>query len=194
MFETSISLLDRLRCESADQDWRRLVDLYTPLIRGWLQREQVRPQDVEDLVQEVLSVVVREMPRFEHSRRTGAFRCWLRTITVHRLRDFWRLRRGMPEAVGDSDFLNRLDQFEDPDSDLSRQWDEEHDRFVVGRLLQLMEAQFEPSTVRAFRGVMLEGRSAAEVAESLGLSVNAVLLAKSRVLQRLRQEARGLVD
>jgi hypothetical protein len=28
----------------------------------------------------------------------------------------------------------------------------------------------------------------------LGLSVNAVLIAKSRVLARLRQEARGLID
>ena len=36
MSETSASLLDRLRLQPEDQDWRRLVDLYTPLIHGWL--------------------------------------------------------------------------------------------------------------------------------------------------------------
>jgi RNA polymerase sigma-70 factor, ECF subfamily len=40
---------------------------------------------------------------------------------------------------------------------------------------------------------VLEERPAADVAESLGLSVNAVLIAKSRVLRRLRQEGRGLI-
>jgi RNA polymerase sigma-70 factor (ECF subfamily) len=35
---------------------------------------------------------------------------------------------------------------------------------------------------------------AAVVAAELGLSVNAVFIAKSRVLRRLRQEMQGLVD
>ena len=39
-----------------------------------------------------------------------------------------------------------------------------------------------------------DGKPARDVAQELGLSVNAVLIAKSRVLGRLRQEARGLVD
>jgi RNA polymerase sigma-70 factor (ECF subfamily) len=194
MFETSVSLLQRLRSDPRGPDWQRLVDLYSPLIRGWLRREQVRAEDAEDILQEVLSVVVRELPRFEHSGNAGAFRCWLRLITVHRLRDFWRSSRWRPEATGDDNFLKRLGQLADPHSALSRAWDEEHDRHVVSRLLEMMASQFEESTVRAFRGVMLEGRSTADVAADLGLSANAVLLAKSRVLHRLREEGRGLID
>ncbi len=41
---------------------------------------------------------------------------------------------------------------------------------------------------------MLEGQAPAAVAAQLGISVNAVLLAKSRVLNALRREARGLID
>jgi RNA polymerase sigma-70 factor (ECF subfamily) len=37
-------------------------------------------------------------------------------------------------------------------------------------------------------------RPAAEAAAELDLSVNAVLLAKSRVLRRLRQKAAGLIE
>jgi RNA polymerase sigma-70 factor (ECF subfamily) len=40
----------------------------------------------------------------------------------------------------------------------------------------------------------VDGRPAADVARELGLTVNAVVKAKSRVLNRLRQEAAGLLD
>ena len=58
----------------------------------------------------------------------GAFRAWLRTVTVHRLRGFWRARQSRPQATGASDFAQTLDQLEDPHSALSQIWDKEHDR------------------------------------------------------------------
>src|SRR5262249_3840718 len=130
----------------------------------------------------------------EHNRRPGAFRGWLRTITVHRLREFWRARRYRPEATGASDFLDKLEQLEDPASGLSRLWDEQYDRHIVHRLLEMIRAEFRPATWQAFEGVMLRGERAAAVAQRLGISVNAVLLAKSRILARLRQIGQGLID
>jgi RNA polymerase sigma-70 factor (ECF subfamily) len=192
--ETSVSLLDRLREEPDTAAWRRLVDLYTPLIRGWLRRHGLPPQEADDLVQEVLAVVVRRLPDFRREERTGAFRRWLRTITVNCLRDFWRRQRGRPRATGDSDFRNVLDQLEDPESALSRLWDEEHDRHVTQRLLEMIRPHFEPSTWRAFQRVALEGVPPDQAAAELGLTVNAVFIAKSRVLCRLRQEGAGLID
>jgi RNA polymerase sigma-70 factor (ECF subfamily) len=194
MSDTSISLLERLRHRPDDAAWKRLVDLYTPLIQGWLRGRLVPPADADDLGQEVLAVLVRELPRFEHSGRPGAFRSWLRTITVHRVRDFWRARGHRPQATGDSAFLDRLNELEDPASGLSRVWDEEHDRHVVRRLLELIRSDFQPATWQAFAGVMLEGQTPAAVAARLGVSVNSVLLAKSRVLARLRREGQGLID
>jgi RNA polymerase sigma-70 factor (ECF subfamily) len=194
MSETSHSLLERLRERPDGDDWRRLVDLYAPLLRAWMGRHGVQSADVDDLIQEVLTVLVRELPRFQHNQRPGAFRRWLRTILVHRLRDFWRDRQHRPQAVGGSDVLSQLDQLEDPESALSRLWDEEHDHSVVRRLLERIEGEVTPSTWQAFRRVALEGKDEATVAGELGLSVNAVFIAKSRVLQRLRREAAGLIE
>jgi RNA polymerase sigma-70 factor (ECF subfamily) len=194
MSETPLSLLERLRQRPDGPSWQRLVDLYTPLIQVWLSRPGLAREDVEDLTQDVLAVLVRELPRFQHNRRTGAFRRWLRTTTANRLRGFWRARRLRPPATGASDFLKMLDQLEDPDSALGRAWDHEHDCHVAHRLAELVEGEFEPATWRAFRRVVMDGRRPADTAVELGLSVNAVLIAKSRVLRRLRQEMRGLTE
>src|SRR5262245_32867045 len=194
MPETSFSLLERLRSQPDDDCWQQLLELYTPLVRSWLRRHGLTGGDAEDLVQEVLAVVVRELHHFEHNRRPGAFRGWLRAVVLNRWRDFWRARRDRPVAAGGSEFARTLDQLEDPNSALSQLWDREHDQHVLGRLLELVKPEFTPSTWLAFRRLVLEGASPAAVAADLGTSVNAVCIAKSRVLQRLRQEARGLLD
>jgi hypothetical protein len=49
-------------------------------------------------------------------------------------------------------------------------------------------------TLRAFRRYALGGEPAVQIARELGLSLNSLLLANSRVLNRLRQEAAGLVE
>jgi RNA polymerase sigma factor (sigma-70 family) len=194
MADTSVSLLERLCLHSDDVSWRRFVDLYRPLILNWLRRYSVKEEDAEDLAQEVLTVVVRELVHFQHNQKCGAFRSWLRTVTVNQLRELSRERRGQPATRGESDIARMLDQLEDANSSLSQLWDQQHDQHVARRLMELVQRDFEPTTWQAFQSVFLDGKKAATVAEELGLSVNSVLLAKSRVLNRLRQEARGLTN
>jgi RNA polymerase sigma-70 factor (ECF subfamily) len=194
MIETSASLLERLRQQPDAASWRRLVELYTPLLRGWLRRNDVPAEDVDDLVQDVMEVLVRELPQFHYDPQRGSFRGWLRTIVVNRVRMFWRSRQGQPLATGDSDLARRLNELEDPHSDLSREWDREHDTHVARRLLAVIESDFEPATWKAFRRVALDGADAVTVAGELGISLNAVYLARFRVLRRLREEMRGLTD
>jgi RNA polymerase sigma factor (sigma-70 family) len=187
--DTPISLLERLRVGSDATSWRRLVDLYTPLIRAWLARYHLQPSDIDDLTQEVFGTLLRELPNFRHDLRRGAFRRWLRTIAVNRLRTLWRARKQCPP--GSDAFLAQL---EDPASDPNRKWDEEHDGHVARRLLELLEPEFEPATWSAFRLLVLEGLETGVVAGRLNVTPNAVRIAKSRVLSRLRQEIDGLID
>ena len=192
MNETRQSLL--LRAQTGETNaWKDLTDLYRPLILGWLNRQGVPAGDLEDLSQEVLLSVVKHLPGFQHSGHRGAFRSWLRTIVCSRTADYWRLRDIGSRATGGSG-ATALKEIADPDSELNRQWDEEHDRYVIQCLLDLVEEEFEPLTLQAFRRLALDGSSGAQAAEELGLSVSAVYVAKSRVLQRIRQEAEGLID
>ena len=193
MEDTRKSLL--LRAQAGEQHaWKDLTDLYRPLIVGWLKRQGVATRDIDDLSQDILLSVVKYLPTFDHSGRPGAFRSWLRTIVCSRTIDYWRAIDAGMQASGASDAAAALQQIEDPHSDLNRRWDEQHDRYVLGCLLDLVAEEFEPATLQAFRRLTLDGVSGAEAAEELGMTVPAVYMAKSRVLKRIRQEAEGLID
>jgi RNA polymerase sigma-70 factor, ECF subfamily len=189
---TSVSLLDRLKVARPDaSDWQRLQGIYLPLIRRWLARVPGLGDEADDLAQEVFVVVIRELPRFER-RREGSFRSWLRKVTVNRTRSHWRRRRRMP-AVGLDPAAGFLNQLEAPNGDLAREWDQDHDRHVFERVLAIVQPDFQPTTWEAFRRFALDGQPAARVADEFGMTENAVLQAKSRILKRLRAEAGDLL-
>jgi RNA polymerase sigma factor (sigma-70 family) len=184
--QTSASLLEQARGGGAVA-WAQFIRLYTPLLHAWLGAAGLQTADREDLTQRTLMVLVRQLPAFEHNGRPGAFRAYLRGITVNLLREFWRDRPG-------ADGASVLAQLADPDAGLSRLWDDQHDRHVLHGLMEQVRPEFTAPTWQAFRRVALDGATARIVAAELGLTVNAVLIAKSRVLSRLRQAAAGLVD
>lgn len=186
---TPVSLLLRLKTAKPDAiEWEYLQAMYLPLVQAWLARVPGLGDEAADLAQDVLVVLVRELPRFERIRE-GSFRAWLRRITVNRARAFCRQRKRRP--VEADAFLM---EWEDPASALSAEWDREHDRHVFERLLRAVEADFSPTTWAAFQRASRDRLPAAMVAVELGISENAVLQAKSRVLKRLRAEAAGLIE
>jgi RNA polymerase sigma-70 factor (ECF subfamily) len=138
--------------------------------------------------------VCKSLNSFEHSGRPGAFRAWLKSILVNRLRNFWRTRDRKPQSPGGSSIEERLLQLEDPASQLSQLWDQQHDLFVMNRLLELTQRYFSDESWEMFVRVAIRGESAETVARERGVSLNSVFIAKSRILRRLRTEAAGLVD
>jgi RNA polymerase sigma-70 factor (ECF subfamily) len=189
MLTTSRTLLDRLKNRRDAQAWKLWLTIYEPWLRDRLTYHRLQPADVDDLLQNVLVVVSQKLPVFVHNGQRGAFRNWLRAIVVNEVRNFFRGR----ERLENDPPLDWLDGLEDPSSELSRQWDREHDQQVVRRLLAAIEPDFEPATWEAFRLLVLEDLPAAEVAQRTGMTPNALYVARCRILKRLRQELGGLV-
>lgn len=107
------------------------------------------------------------------------------------------LRRSKKFQQSDGDGLSvaqQVDQLSDPASLASQQWDEEHDRVVLERIVQVVRRDFKEVTWTAFQRYAIDNQPPAQVAEELGVPLNSVLLAKSRVLRRMREEAAGLID
>jgi RNA polymerase sigma-70 factor (ECF subfamily) len=191
--ETRITLLDQLSA-GTDEAWRELDALYRPLIFGWLRRFDFQQNDLEDLTQDVMSKLHLEIKKFEHNGRVGAFRSWLKTIAANQARDFLRSGRLRPTAIGDSGFRAAIEQLEDPRSDASREFDREHDAYVIQRMLDAIKPEFEEATLQAFQLHVLHGLSADEVALQLDTSPGNVYVAKSRVLRRLRERVGNWSD
>jgi RNA polymerase sigma-70 factor (ECF subfamily) len=188
MERTPASLLERLRQPCPQAAWHEFVQLYTPLLYYWARRAGRQSQDAADLVQDVFVTLVQALPQFAYDPGKS-FRSWLRTILLNKLREKQRQRTVVVAGTDNG----RLPDVAGPDTfqELS---EEEYRQHLVRRALDVMQTDFEPLTWRACWEYLVAGRPAAEVATELGVSPGVVYAAKSRVLQRLRQELKGLLD
>jgi RNA polymerase sigma-70 factor (ECF subfamily) len=187
MHTTPATLLERLRRPADQAAWERFVKLYTPLLVHWARRLGVTKADTADLVQEIFTVLVKKLPdfRYDPGRR---FRGWLWTITLNKHRERKR-RPPLPVEAGTEEALARLPAAEEEGLD-----EAEYRQYLVQRTLELIRAEFQPTTWKAFWECVAADRPAPEVGAELHLSLDAVYAAKSRVLRRLRQELGGLLD
>jgi RNA polymerase sigma-70 factor (ECF subfamily) len=188
MHTTPLSLLERVRNPGDNQAWGRFVEMYTPLLYYWARRTGLQESDAADLIQDVFAVLVSKLPAFVYDR-SRSFRGWLRTILHNKWRDRERRLAAAPDLRDIHDLTILADPLETNDF-----WDVEYRQHLVGRALELMQREFQPATWRACWEVVVSGRSPADVAAELGMTVDAVYTAKSRVLRRLRQELAMLID
>jgi RNA polymerase sigma-70 factor (ECF subfamily) len=188
MESTSPSLLQRLRQPGQTDAWERFARLYTPLLVAWSRRPRygLQPADADDLVQDILTDLFRKLPQFHYDPERG-FRGWLRGIFHHKWVDHCR-RAGRVPPGGDEG----LSEVASPAAMDPAEVEEQ--QLLLRRALELMQEEFEPTTWQACWQRVAEGRPGAEVAAALGMTENAVHVAKSRVLRRLRQEMAGLID
>lgn len=186
MHTTQPSLLIRLRKPGDDSAWSRFVELYTPLLYYWARRVNLSGEEASDLVQDVFALLLEKLPRFEYDQTKG-FRSWLRAVTMNKWRE--RLRKKSAGLLGEESLAAIPDT-----ADAEQKWEAEYHQHVVKKALEIMQAEFEPATWKACWEMVVEGRPAAAIGPELGLSENAVYLAKGRVLRRLKQELAGLLD
>jgi RNA polymerase sigma-70 factor (ECF subfamily) len=192
MNTTPASLLERLRGtvrrEAAAAAWSEFVELYTPLLYSWATRLGLQSADAADLVQDIFVTLVQKLPEFEYDSRKS-FRAWLRTVLMNR----WRDREKRAAVASEQKDAAALEQAAGPDQTLEVE-EAEYREVLLRRALELMHREFRPATWRACWEQVVQGRPAAEVARELGLSVNAVYVARSRVLRRLREYLEHLLD
>lgn len=194
---TSISLLVRARA-SDEEAWRQIVHLYGPLVHRWCKRSGLDDNDLADVFQESFRAVSRNLHSFSPSKTVGAFRSWLRTIVRTKIADHFRRRAQHGVGQGGSAAQMHLNEMADP---LAQGQFEESDAdvasdhaIVVRQAMDLIRPQFTPQNWNAFWQVAVEGRSAVEVAQQLGVNAQAVRQANYRIRRRLREVLAGLVD
>lgn len=195
MHTTSVSLLARLREPRGDcafsfdgAAWERFVSLYTPLMLSWARRVTRQEQDAVDLLQDVFTTLLHKLPQFTYDPNKN-FRGWLKTVVINK----WRERQRLCKIPIAPDSPDQLDKLVSP-AQAEAFWDKEYHQRLVDRSLTIMQQDFAPKTWKACWELVVNGRSAPEIAKELGMTAGGVYAAKLRVLARLREELREFID
>jgi len=190
---TQLTLLVRIRDAHDQEAWIRFVDLYAPIVYGFLRKRGLQDADAADLTQDVLRQVSSAAKSFEYDTKRGSFRSWLFTVVQNKLIDHWRKEGNREHAGGDTGAHQILNELPQPGADDSREWDADYERQLFHYAASVVRQDFTPSTWQAFWLTAVEGKPGRDVAEQLDLTVAAVYLAKGRVMTRLKDQIRLLV-
>jgi RNA polymerase sigma-70 factor (ECF subfamily) len=177
------SLLLRLRDAADAPAWQQFVEIYAPLIFGFYRKRGLQDADAADLTQDILAAVARAIRDFAYDPRKGSFRGWLFTAVRHRLQRF--CDNQPPRGAGATTALEQLHQVPAPDEEPA--WQEEYERRLFHWAAEQVRPSVADTTWQAFWQTAVLGRNPKEVAQTLGLAVAAVYMAKSRVLARLKE-------
>jgi RNA polymerase sigma-70 factor (ECF subfamily) len=181
---TSITLIEGVKVQDGEA-WRRLVFLYTPLLRYWCRRWGVAGEDVNDVLQEVFQAVFCSLKNFRRDREGDSFRAWLRGVARNKSMLLFR-RRGSMRSLGEPDLIRYSLLIPDPKCEPTAHEEGELVGGLYQNALKIVRGEFEDRTWQAFWKVTVEGRASTDIANELGISAAAVRQAKSRVLRRLK--------
>ena len=182
---SSIRLLQDL--EEADA-WNNIIGVYASIVYRRCRNGGLCVQDAEDVTQDVFTSIARSIERFERRVGGSSFDRWINVITTNKLRDYWRRVFKSPQAPGGTSWHKRIEKVEDQ-LDESITYDVSYED---SRLDQIAAARAVCSERdwAIFERLVIDDRSAAEVAEEFSVTANVVYLVRSRILSRIRSGVR----
>jgi len=183
---TRASLLLCLRDLQNAEAWEQFVEIYTPLVYNYCRCRGLQDADAADVTQDVMQTVARAIKNFEYDRERGLFRNWLLTVVRSKLNNFLAKQQRLPNPAGHSAVLTLAEGAASVDGD--SRWEAEYHQHLFHWVAGRIRPQFEEKTWTAFWRAAIEEEDGKKVAASLGMSLAAVYVAKSRVLARLKTE------
>ena len=188
----------------SDEDesaWERFVELYEPVIRAYVAAEEVPPDDIDDVVQDVFMRLVRIMRRNGYDRSQGRFRTYLCTVMRRVLVDRFRRQSAarvhlqVPLNEDDeqaSDILSQSTASISPDAAdaFEAKWNRAQFKALLEHVFTRTALSDQSRAI--YRAYALENGEAREVARRFGVSPETVRQVKSRVNRMIAALARRL--
>jgi RNA polymerase sigma factor (sigma-70 family) len=194
---TRRTLLTRLKNWDDQEGWRRFFDTYWNLIYAMARQAGLSDAESQDVVQETVLSVAKQMRGFRYDPTRGTFKSWLRLITRRRIADFQRSRyrqvRQVEPSAAEPHLAALVEGVADSCADdLEALWEAEWRQTLLDAAVRQVRRQVDARQYQMFSCYVLKGWSAAVVAKTLGVSVGQVYLAKHRVGLLVRKEVERL--
>ncbi len=182
---TTTIMLERLS-DAQDTAWEELATHFRAPVHHFAIRLGLNDSAAEDVVQSTLLAFIRAYREGRYEKDRGRLSSWLFGIAY---RESLRVIRSgkrefqSPPAPGRTTFLSGR-----PDEELARRtWTQTWERHVLDRCMEQARGEVASNTFEAFELTALRDVPAEAVARELGMSRNAVFIAKHRVLKRIAE-------
>ncbi len=190
---TRQSLLSRLREWDDGESWRDFFDTYGRFIYRIAHKSGLKDSESQDVVQETLIAVAKQMPGFKYDPAIGSFKGWLHQVTRRRVVD--HLRRRSPELqIGSVDPSGQAaDRVPDPASPAFESlWEEEWQKHVFHTAVQRVKRRIQARQFQMFDLYVRQQWPIKTVMSTLGVNAAQVYMAKMRISRMIKEEVRQL--
>jgi RNA polymerase sigma-70 factor (ECF subfamily) len=197
LIPTRATLLQRLKDWQDQSSWQEFFDTYWKLIYGVARGAGMTDAEAQDVVQETIFSVARHMPTFKYDPTIGSFKAWLLNMTRWRIVDQLR-KRGRPvihrhEQREPSTGTRTTDEIVDPASQaLEQLWEAEWQKALFDAAVAKIKRQIDPQKFQLFDLYVKQEWPADKVANTFGVPVDHVYLAKHRVTELIKEEVKRL--
>ena len=193
---TRYSLLSRLQNWDDEESWKVFFDTYWRLIYSIARKSGLTDAEAQDVVQETIICVAKDINKFKRDRTCGSFKGWLRNLTRWRIADQLRKRgKGVPASEFGPDEIDKSSDYAEPpavDSGLEGLWEEEWQSALATAALERVKRRVKEEHYQMFDLNVLRQLPAGDVAKTLGVNVAMVYLVKHRLLRLIKHEVRRL--
>lgn len=183
---TRSSVLSALH-DTADQAaWGRFFDTYAGFVYGIARHEGLGEADADDIVQTVMTELVRGGAASRYDKERGPFRGWLSQLTLWRVRSRMRqeARRDRAHREARDEESSKLEAT--PESPQERVFEAEWMEAVTAAALERLRAEVNAVHFRAYYASAVEGLNATEVQRLCGISADNLYQIRRRVGARFR--------
>ena len=181
---TRASLLSRLRDWDDQSSWKAFFDTYWRLIYSSARKSGLSDSEAQDVVQETIIAVAKQMPTFRYDRNKGTFKGWLLQTTRWRIQD--RYRRIEREGRLHRALAEKAAALEE-DAGRVLEWDRLWQENLLAVATERARARADPRQFEIYDLVVQRGMSAKETAELLEVSLAQVYYARHRVTALIRR-------
>ena len=188
--QTSLSLIARVQELGDGASWAEFQRLYEPIIYRMALRRGLQEADARDVVQQVLLSVSGAIEKWNANPDKPPFRAWLITITRNAILKTLQ-RRPRDAAAGSSSVMAMLQQVPDAEETV---WAFEERCEIVRQAAEKIRAEFTHEIWSIFWQTSIEGTAIADVARSMRRTPGSIYLARFRVLARLKEAVRQLLE
>jgi RNA polymerase sigma-70 factor (ECF subfamily) len=192
---TRDSLLHRLKDWDDQSSWQEFFNLYWKLIYGVALKAGLNDAEAQDVVQETIMSVAKNLKDFQIGAEHGSFKAWLLKTTRWRIADQVRKRLPVSASKVDDSTARTSTAHRVPDP-ASLEWDAlwecDWQRTVMEAALANLRGAIDPEEYQIFDLQVFKELSALEVARRMKVKLARVYFVKHKVARLLKREIKRL--